>query len=242
MKMKTRYAMMAALMGVSLSAAAQETYVNAELATGDLNGTARYVGMGGAMDALGADISTIGTNPAGIGLFRHSTATASFGFVSQEGAKAFADANKTNMSFDQIGFVYAMRTSSRSFINFAFNYHKSRNFNYILNAAGNVGADASQNKMSYNKGAAAYSNGWQFVYPDKNYITSDDNAYSQLDELYYNALLVAPGSDMSDPTYGYFGAEKYMMDRKNSGYIGSYDFNVSGNINPCLSRTDHRTA
>lgn len=229
--MKTRYAMMAALMGVSLSAAAQETYVNAELATGDLNGTARYVGMGGAMDALGADISTIGTNPAGIGLFRHSTATASFGFVSQEGAKAFADANKTNMSFDQIGFVYAMRTSSRSFINFAFNYHKSRNFNYILNAAGNVGADASQNKMSYNKGAAAYSNGWQFVYPDKNYITSDDNAYSQLDELYYNALLVAPGSDMSDPTYGYFGAEKYMMDRKNSGYIGSYDFNVSGNIN-----------
>lgn len=231
MKMKTRYAMMAALMGVSLSAAAQETYVNAELATGDLNGTARYVGMGGAMDALGADISTIGTNPAGIGLFRHSTATASFGFVSQEGAKAFADANKTNMSFDQIGFVYAMRTSSRSFINFAFNYHKSRNFNYILNAAGNVGADASQSKMSYNKGAAAYSNGWQFVYPDKNYITSDDNAYSQLDELYYNALLVAPGSDMSDPTYGYFGAEKYMMDRKNSGYIGSYDFNVSGNIN-----------
>ena len=48
---------------------AQETYENAKIATEDLNGTARYVGMGGAMEALGADISTISSNPAGIGLF-----------------------------------------------------------------------------------------------------------------------------------------------------------------------------
>ena len=32
----------------------------------DLNGTARFVGMGGAMGALGGDITTMGTNPAGI--------------------------------------------------------------------------------------------------------------------------------------------------------------------------------
>ncbi len=229
--MRTKYVLIAALMGSSLTAVAQETYINAELATGDLNGTARYVGMGGAMDALGADISTIGTNPAGIGLFRHSTASASFGFVSQQDAVKFAGADKTNMSFDQIGFVYSMRTDSRSFVNFAFNYHKSRNFNFILNAAGNVGADASQNKVSYNKGAKAAEGGWNFVYPDGDYITSDDRAFSNLDELYYNALLVVPGSDMSAPDYGYYGAERYMMDRKNSGYIGSYDFNISGNIN-----------
>ena len=49
---------------LSMPLSAQETYENANLATQDLNGTARYVGMGGAMDALGADISTIGTNPA----------------------------------------------------------------------------------------------------------------------------------------------------------------------------------
>ena len=114
---------------------AQETYENANIAMEDLNGTARYVGMGGAMDALGADISTIGTNPAGIGLFRHSTANVSFGFVSQQGGKSFADGNKTNMSFDQAGFVYAHRTGRNSFLNFAFNYHKSRNFDYILSAA-----------------------------------------------------------------------------------------------------------
>ena len=38
------------------TANAQETYENAKLANQDLNGTARYVGMGGAMDALGADL------------------------------------------------------------------------------------------------------------------------------------------------------------------------------------------
>lgn len=53
----------------ALPVMAQETYQDANTATEDLNGTARYVGMGGAMEALGADISTISTNPAGIGLF-----------------------------------------------------------------------------------------------------------------------------------------------------------------------------
>ena len=66
-----------------------DTYIGAQLATEDLNGTARYVGMGGAMEALGADISTIGTNPAGIGLFRHSQVSGSFGLVSQSDGKSF---------------------------------------------------------------------------------------------------------------------------------------------------------
>ena len=45
----------AALLLASMSINAQETYTNAELATQDLNGDARYVGMGGALNALGAD-------------------------------------------------------------------------------------------------------------------------------------------------------------------------------------------
>ena len=92
-----------------LPAVAQDTYESARLLGNDLNGTARYVGMGGAMEALGADISTISSNPAGIGLFRHSTASLSFGIVSQQDVQKFDGLNKTNMSFDQVGFVYACR-------------------------------------------------------------------------------------------------------------------------------------
>ena len=49
---------------------AQTSYEAAALLDTDLGGTARFVGMGGAMSALGADLSVMGTNPAGIGLNR----------------------------------------------------------------------------------------------------------------------------------------------------------------------------
>ena len=38
----------------------------------DLNGTARYLSMGGAFGALGGDISAMRTNPAGLAIYRSS--------------------------------------------------------------------------------------------------------------------------------------------------------------------------
>ena len=102
--MKKLYIAAFALAAV-LPVAAQDTYESGRLLMNDLNGTARYVGMGGAMEALGADISTISTNPAGIGLFRHSTVSISAGLVSQQDAKEFDGKNGTKMSFDQLGFI-----------------------------------------------------------------------------------------------------------------------------------------
>ena len=106
-----RYLIMSAIALTAVSAIAQETYENAKIATEDLNGTARYVGMGGAMDALGADISVIGTNPAGIGLFRKSNISASLGLVSQVDAKSFGGGHQTNLSFDQIGLCGLTRST-----------------------------------------------------------------------------------------------------------------------------------
>ena len=101
-----------------------DTYAGAQLATEDLNGTARYVGMGGAMDALGADISTIGSNPAGIGIFRKNVVSTSFGLNVQEDGKNFDKGTKTNASFDQLGLVLSTRMGATSYVNFGFNYHK----------------------------------------------------------------------------------------------------------------------
>ena len=42
----------ASMLMASMTAAAQETYQDAKLAAPQLTGTARYVGMGGAMEAL----------------------------------------------------------------------------------------------------------------------------------------------------------------------------------------------
>ena len=38
----------------------------------ELNGTARYLGMGGAFGALGGDISAMNTNPAGLAIYKSS--------------------------------------------------------------------------------------------------------------------------------------------------------------------------
>ena len=110
--MKRKVCFAALAMAVILPVAAQDTYESARLLGSDLNGTARYVGMGGAMDALGADLSTISTNPAGIGLFRHSHASISLGFVSQQDVEKFDNKSKTTISFDQAGFVYSSRLFS----------------------------------------------------------------------------------------------------------------------------------
>ena len=59
---------------------AQSAYDAGKIAQEDLSGTARFVGMGGAMSALGGDISTIGTNPAGIGIYRSNDVMLTLGY------------------------------------------------------------------------------------------------------------------------------------------------------------------
>ena len=120
-----KYILSAVAMMAIMPMAAQETYENAKLTGDDLNGTARYVGMGGAMEALGADLSTISSNPAGMGLFRHSTVSGSAGLIFQSADRG-AKGDKTNASFDQLGFVYSIRSGRNSYLNLAYNYHKSK--------------------------------------------------------------------------------------------------------------------
>ena len=96
---------------LTTAAMAQETYESAQLATEDLNGTARYVGMGGAMEALGADITTMHTNPAGVGMMRRSWIGITGGATIQSGTEnvngIFNKTGVTNADLDQVGFVYS---------------------------------------------------------------------------------------------------------------------------------------
>ena len=206
--------MAASLALVSSVAMAQETYENTKLIDNNLNGTARYVGMGGAMEALGADLSTIGTNPAGLGLFRKGKVDLSFGLVSQTGMNKFSSLNKTNMSFDQIGVVFNVNKTPNVSFNIGFNYHKSRNFDQLLNAANTLN-NASQNKLTYQK------------YRNQVFQTQDDATYSQVDNLYMKNLLY----NNTTSAYYYFPASGYLYNQQNKGYIGEYDMNLSANIN-----------
>ncbi len=212
--MKRIYLTVASLAFTSFVAVAQETYENTKLIDNDLNGTARYVGMGGAMEALGADLSTIGTNPAGLGLFRKGKADLSFGLVNQTGMNKFNSLSKINMSFDQIGVVFNLSKTPNASINIGFNYHKSRNFDQLLNAANTLN-NASQNKLTYQK------------YRNQVFKERKDLTYSQLDALYMDNLLY----DNRTKKYYNFPATGYLYNQENKGYIGEYDMNLSANLN-----------
>ena len=220
---------------LGVSAAAQDTYESARLLGSDLNGTARYVGMGGAMEALGADISTMSSNPAGIGLFRHSTASVSFGIVSQADAKTFDGLGSTNMSFDQAGFVYSARVSPTSIINVGFNFHKSKNFDQILSAANSL-TGCSQNGLTYEKGLRANeaNGGYTLDFNKDGELIGWDGesnyrsyCFNEADYMNANVLMLDPATKAID----YNNASAYSFDRAHRGWIADYDINLSGNYN-----------
>lgn len=225
--MKKLYILVAVLAN-AFTAVAQDAYDAANFTQQDLNGTARYVGMGGAMDALGADISTINSNPAGIGLFRRSMVTGTFGFVSQAGEKRIGNYAQTNASFDQIGFVWVTRSDVRSFINVGFNYTKSRNFNQILRAAGAFGlkTDEAGNPLPGSQNGQTNA---KWIYNNM-YQT---NINSIVDDIYEKLLVTREddGQGGQVDVFNPISASTYDFVRGNSGYIGNYSFNISVNLN-----------
>lgn len=120
---------------ISLGAAAlqaQDTYTNDRITnTSDIHGTARYVGMGGAMGALGGDISVISNNPAGIGLIRRNDISIGMGAVVQD-ADAVDGDSRAHYSFDQLGFVASFGSNSGNNLNFALNLQKKIDFRHSM--------------------------------------------------------------------------------------------------------------
>ena len=82
----------------------------------DITGSARYMGMAGAFGALGGDMSSLSSNPAGIGVFRNSevSATLNLDFVntSTNWNGTGTDADRTKFMFNNIGYVATFRGGS----------------------------------------------------------------------------------------------------------------------------------
>ncbi len=109
---------------------AQTSYEAAHLIDNQLHGSARYVGMGGAMGAFGSDMSVIQKNPAGIGTFQSSELGLS---LSVNGGSTKTDGLRRQEStpflyFNNIGFVGNLMLGHNDAINFAFTYQRSKVF------------------------------------------------------------------------------------------------------------------
>ena len=149
--MKTnRLAILFLAMSMALAVSAQTSFDAAKLYEEELNGTARYVGMGGAMGALGSDISVISHNPAGIGTYRNSDlnfSVSSFGTsvntdpmatkahqLSSNGRTYYSHNTKSdiNMAFDNFGAVFSGCGSNDTYFNFGISYRKLQNMDRDL--------------------------------------------------------------------------------------------------------------
>ena len=70
-------------------------------------GTARVMGMGGAFTSLGADLSSMSINPAGLGMYRRNefslTPLLSVAHGQTQGAPSWVGNNKTRFAFANVG-------------------------------------------------------------------------------------------------------------------------------------------
>jgi len=100
-------------------------------------GTARYSAMGGSFGALGADFSTLSTNPGGIGLYKSSefsiTPSVYVGSTKSEFMGMKGNDSQANFNLGNAGFVFSQEmTNKNSFIKnfqFAFGVNRIDNFN-----------------------------------------------------------------------------------------------------------------
>jgi hypothetical protein len=100
-------------------------------------GTARFNAMGGAFTALGADISTLSQNPAGLGVFRSSELTISPQLFHINTSAGFNRGIQTDQLYkfnlNQAGFVSNIisKESKTGLItlNFGYSFNKTNNFN-----------------------------------------------------------------------------------------------------------------
>jgi len=112
----------------------------------NINGTARYNAMSGAFGALGGDLSSIETNPAGAAVFLKSEFSVSLNVRNIETASSFYGTNEllendyTNLSQAGGVFVFNTRNNSNwSNLALSFNYSITNNFEDLWIASGNSG-------------------------------------------------------------------------------------------------------
>lgn len=216
--------------------ASSQTAVEAlEFSQTDLKGTARFMSMGGAFGALGADLSSLSQNPAGIGVYRRNDIGFSLDLdcqhsVSNAQGLRTTD-NMTKFLLNNIGGVFTLRLNNSTMpnINVGFTYNKTASFNrryaggfselgnsmsnYIA-AITNNGFNGSNNARPWTENDLNHTSTFDPYFPNDGY----DGA-PWLSILGYESFLIYP-SYSSDDT-----------DRKNPYWLGQYGQGTTGTGN-----------
>ncbi len=192
--MKKRLAIVCLSLLTSVSSTlAQDTQ---RLGEQSLTGTARYVGMGGAMTAVGGDPSAVKDNPAGLGIYRRMeimlTLDGQYDRTRQVGTDEWD--NKPSVTVPQLSWVFSVgdptRTSGMVLNNFMFSYQRLHTYRRSMTAS-STGQERSLTDVICTKtdGLAATA-----LQPDYRW---EDSNVGWLSLLGYDTYLINPKEDRS---------------------------------------------
>jgi len=156
---------------IAANAGAQTMYDALNFSQNNYYGTARSIGMGNAMTAVGGDLGSIGLNPAGSAVYNYSQVTvtpnltisstsASYSPYAVNGSDVFSNAQQktlTRFSMPNVGFTFNMPTGQRSGL-------KSVTYGFVCNGTNNftgqMMAGGLNDKSSYLGSMAVAASGF----------------------------------------------------------------------------------
>lgn len=203
---------------------AQDSYDIPNITSSDLNGSARFVSMGGALGALGGDLSVMGTNPAGTAIYKKSDASFTLSGVFTDKGAMGHDASR--LSVDQAGAIFSFdqgnpTSKGLQFVNFGINYQKKRNHlsNSFIDVQ-HLNGNLSQTFQIADLANQCYdTDSWGTLANLSAPIYNDDGSYKR-------------GGIILEDELGYFGvgADDAYHERATYGSTSQVDANVSFNV------------
>lgn len=224
----------ALILGLPALSYAQSAVDALQITQPDFKGTARFMSMGGAFTALGGDLTVLGQNPAGIGIYRSSDVgvTLDINFQGTKTSPSFSGfaskQDQTKAYCNNFGYIGATNFDGplKTF-NWGVSYGRVSSFDRIYSGY----TVPTHNSLS--NYVAAASNG---IFADDMLFNGSYNPYKNpdlpwLSILSYSAMLINP---TSTDTYvglmqdGTMGDAQYSVREK--GYVDEYNIAFGGNV------------
>lgn len=228
MKRIYRSALILAASAIPAAGIAQSAIDAYNLSQTELRGTARFMSMAGAFTALGGDLSTLGQNPAGIGVYRGNdiglTAGLTFASNTSSGIPGGASQSNTHFDVNNFGYVGTLNISNPVMQTFSWGLTYNRLNSFSRNYRGSrIPLETSMSNY-----VALMTDG---IHPDKMKFYDDYDPYQDSDINWMSILGFSGGIVNPEFLTDQYGNENVI-------YSGLFQYAVpASNGNPAIPAT-----
>ena len=205
-------------------------------------GTARVMGMGGAFTSLGADLSSMSINPAGLGMYRRNeislTPLLSLAHADTKGTQPWAGNNKTRFAMANVGAalnIFESPSNALTSLTFGFGMNRVADFNtrYSFSSDSRYDPASPDHLMPTIADVFGQQLGQAGIFPDDkgNLGYNFDPAFWPA-ILGYNGYLISPvDGEWVPDCIGHNASVRHSMDVVNSGSINEFAISMGANFN-----------